>query len=133
MIAAAAIGCGGTPEACPSPGSFPSAPALTLPSASGGLQIVVRTSPQPLARGVNSAQYVVTDSSEKPVTGLEIAVVPWMPDMGHGASVQPSVAEQGDGIYDISCVDIIMPGTWQLRTTFSGPVADNATPTFQVQ
>jgi hypothetical protein len=85
-----------------------------------------------MARGVNELRYDVTDSAGKPVSGLNVAVTPWMPDMGHGSSVVPSVAEQSPGSYLVTCVDIPMPGTWQLRTTFSGPVSDNATPTFQV-
>jgi hypothetical protein len=133
LFAAAALHCGGSPSTCAPASSFPSDAATSLTSAAGKLSIQVRTSPQPLARGLNTAQYTVTDATGKPVTGLTLSVVPWMPDMGHGASIEPSVTEEGNGLYVVSCLDIAMPGTWELRTAFSGPVTDNATPTFQVQ
>jgi hypothetical protein len=133
IIAAAAVACGGSAGPCPSTASFSPAPQLALASNSGVLNLAVSTSPAPLARGVNELRYDVTDSTGKPVSGLNVAVTPWMPYMGHGSSVVPSVAEQSGGSYLVTCVDITMPGTWQLRTTFSGPVSDDATPTFQVQ
>jgi hypothetical protein len=46
--------------------------------------------------------------------------------------VQPSVAECRSGIYVATNVVFAMPGAWQLQTTISGPVSDNATPTFQI-
>ena len=52
--------------------------------------------------------------------------------MGHGASVRPSVTAQGGGRYVVANVDFSMPGQWQLRLTFSGPI-DLATPHLKVE
>ena len=132
LLGVAAASCGGNSDACSTVGTFPVAPATTLTSDSGGLQVEIRTSPQPLIRGADAVQYTITDANHQPSSGLQLQVVPWMPDMGHGSSVVPTVAEQGGGVYLVSCVDLAMPGTWQLRTTFSGPVSDSATPAFQI-
>jgi hypothetical protein len=125
--ALAACGGGGAP-----PVSFPATALQTLASSSGLLQIEVRTSPQPPLRGVDAAQYTVADAQHAPVLHLAIAVVPWMPDMGHGSAITPTVTEQGNGVYVLTDVDLAMPGAWQLRTTFSGAVADSVTPQFQI-
>jgi YtkA-like len=133
LVATATLRCGGEPNPCAPAATFPAAAALAIAGDSRKVELTVRTSPQPLARGLNTAQYTVADAAGAPLSGLEIAVVPWMIDMGHGSSIQPQVAEEeAPGVYLVSCLDLMMPGTWQLRTTFSGPVSDSATPTFQV-
>jgi hypothetical protein len=33
----------------------------------------------------------------------------------------------------VTDVHLFMPGTWELETTFSGPLSDHATPTFELQ
>jgi hypothetical protein len=52
--------------------------------------------------------------------------------MGHGASIVPSITDEGSGRYVASDVDFFMPGTWELRTTLAGALQDSATPTFQI-
>ena len=69
------------------------------------------------------------DRQGHPVEGLTLAMVPWMAEMGHGASVAPEVAEQGAGVYDWAKVYLAMPGRWQLRTTVTGSLSD----TFSVE
>jgi hypothetical protein len=126
-VALAACGGGGGP-----PLSFPATALQTLASGSGSLQIEVRTSPQPPVRGVDAAQYTVTDAQHAPVLHLGLQVTPWMPDMGHGSSIVPTVEEQGNGVYVLTDVDLAMPGAWQLRTTFTGSVSDSVAPQFQI-
>jgi hypothetical protein len=133
VVAFAVSACGGSTASCPTTASFSASPQLALASSSGALSLAVRTSPEPLARGMNEVQYQVSNTNGEGVSGLSLAVVPWMPDMGHGSSVLPVVTDEGQGTYLVTCVDIIMPGAWQLRTTFTGPVSDSATPTFQVE
>jgi hypothetical protein len=38
----------------------------------------------------------------------------------------------GSGRYVVSDVALVMPGTWELRTTFAGPTQDRATPSLQI-
>jgi len=65
--------------------------------------------------------------------GLTLTVTPWMPDMGHGTSIPPTVTARGSGLYDLTNVYLPMPGQVELRTQATGPVNDTAAPTFQVE
>lgn len=102
---------------------------------SNALAVAVRTWPaQPPELGNTSIQLTVTAaSSGEPAAGLSLDVLPWMPAMGHGTSKVPVVTETAPGVYQLDNVYMYMPGTWQLRTTFSGAVDDHVVPSFQVQ
>ncbi len=113
--------------------TFPADPLTTATSDTGALSLVLRTSPsQPPPRGACAVELTVTDASGAPKDGLTIDVVPWMPSHGHGASVVPSVVAKGGGKYVVTDVDLFMPGEWELRTTFTGPLSDHATPKIEV-
>lgn len=110
---------------------------MTVTSDSGNLHAEVRTSPsQPPTRGEQSVQLVITNADGSPAAGLKLDTTPWMPAMGHGASVTPSVTETTPGTYVIDDVDFFMPGTWELRTTVSSAApsstADHVAPSFQI-
>ena len=106
---------------------------LKVESESGALEVEVRTSPQPPTRGKNVVQLKVTTAQDgQGVAGLQLDVQPWMPDMGHGSSVTPTVTDEGGGVYLVDDVYLAMPGTWQLRTTLAGTSSDHATPSFQI-
>jgi hypothetical protein len=59
------------------------------------------------------------------MTGAGITAKPFMPDHGHGSSVTPSVTPMGsDGTYQVTDLDLFMPGIWQVTLTItpaSGP------------
>ncbi len=113
--------------------TFPAEALASMDSESGAYHVEVRTAPaQPPARGEVTVEYRVTGQDGKSSDGLAIDVVPWMPDMGHGASVSPVVTAEGEGRYVISNVALFMPGRWELRTTLAGSVTDRATPAFQI-
>ena len=132
LAGAPLLGCSGGPAGGANE-SFPADPLLTLASDTGALQIEVRTAPdQPPARGVISIEYRIARKDGTPADGLTLTIVPWMPDHGHGASVVPSVTPMGSGRYVVSDVALVMPGTWELRTTFAGPTQDRATPSLQI-
>jgi hypothetical protein len=125
------FGCGAAPRS--ENGSFPAEPLATIASVESKLVIEVRTAPaQPPERGVAAVQLVVKDRNGILQDGLEVAATPWMPAMGHGASVQPTVASPGKGTYLLDDVYLFMPGRWEIRTSFSGAVTDRATPAFDV-
>jgi hypothetical protein len=131
LASAAVLGCSSDPAQ--GSASFPAAAFATTASESGALTLEVRTSPdQPPSRGDISVEYRITGADGAPAEGLEIAVEPWMPAMGHGASIVPVVADDGEGRYVVSSVDLFMAGTWELRTTIAGSLQDSATPTFQI-
>jgi hypothetical protein len=131
LAGAPALGCGTDPAT--SSASFPEQALFTMTSASAALQVELRTAPdQPPGRGVIAVEYRITHSDGTPAEGLTLTMVPWMPAMGHGASVVPTVADMGGGRYVVSDVEVFMPGQWELRTTFAGPVQDSATPVLQI-
>jgi len=85
-----------------------------------------------------SMELTVTNMEDgSPVDGLTVEVVPWM-NMGNGVehgsieTPSPPVAQKGNGKYLIETVVFSMPGTWEVRMTFSGPVSDDAAPTFDI-
>ena len=106
----------------------------SVKSDSGTLSVVVATvSGAPVERGTNALELHITNASGAAVDGLSLNVVPWMPAMGHGASVKPSVHGEGQGVYLVENLELFMPGLWQLQTTFSNGVSDHAAPSFEVQ
>lgn len=134
LLASGSSGCGGGA----SPGannSFPARTLFELASDSGQQHVEVRTAPeQPPTRGIVEMQLTITDATTgTPANGLELSVVPWMPAMGHGASVTPTVVETAPGIYDLENLVLFMPGTWQIRTKWDGTAVDNVTPTLEVR
>jgi len=130
-----ALGCSADPGS-DAPVTFPAEPFATLASDTGALTIEIRTAPeQPPTRGLFSVEYRIaeaTTAAHPPAEGLTLSVVPWMPEMGHGSSIKPSVTAGGDGRYVVSDVDMVMPGKWELRTTIAGSSDDGATPTFEI-
>lgn len=95
----------------------------------------MRTAPdQPPTRGNVSLQLSITDAvSEEPLSGLDLKVVPWMPAMGHGTSVTPSIQEVSPGVYELRNLILYMPGTWQIRTDLVSASTDHVTPTFEIR
>ena len=106
-----------------------------LTSTSGRQRVEVRTAPdQPPTRGNVWMQLSVTDAmTGAPEVGLDVLAVPWMPAMGHGTSVKPTIVEASPGIYELRNLSLFMPGTWEIRTQFAGPATDHVTPTFDIR
>lgn len=132
-LAAALLACAACSGGAPSgPLTFPADAYLTTTSDSGSLRIELRSSPQPPTEGTNAVELTVTDaSSGKPRDGLAIAVSPFMPAMGHG-SVLATGSPEGNGKYLLPDVYLFMPGTWLLRTSFTGAATDHAAPTVDI-
>lgn len=127
---------------CSSSGALSSPDAATLPAEplraistdSGKLRIEIRTGPeQPPTRGNQTVEFVVVDAmTGTPAAGLTLDVVPWMPVMGHGTSLTPSVSETSPGTYVLTNVGLFMPGTWELRTNIAGAATDHTAPSFEI-
>jgi hypothetical protein len=126
-----ATACGSSPNVQE---DFESTPLATVLSDSGAFQLAVFTNPQPPTNGNVAVRYVITEvASMEPVDGLSLAIVPWMPAMGHGSTVVPSVSAAGSGVYNLNNVYLFMSGQWQLRTTITGGASDSAAPDLSVQ
>ncbi|MGA9755746.1 MAG: FixH family protein, partial [Desulfobaccales bacterium] len=81
----------------------------------------------------NTFDIIVHDKNGKEVTGAEINVVPWMPEMGHGVFDKPVVKEKGGGTYSVENVVLIMEGRWEMRLKIKKDNAeDNVTFAFPV-
>lgn len=121
VFSASILECGGS-EADPSAG-FPEHALATFATDDGSLVIDVRTSPeQPPTRGASRVQLRVHEAATgTPRDGLTVSAVPWMPAMGHGASVRPTVVATSDGVYELSDVTMFMPGRWELRAELAEP------------
>jgi len=84
---------------------------------------LVAATPAPPAKGDNTWTVEIVDAAGKPVSGATVAVVPFMPDHGHGTAVAPTVTpEAAPGKYLISKMNLPMAGYWDitLSVTVSG-------------
>ncbi len=79
-----------------------------------------------------SLELTALDAKGAPLDGVTMSAVPWMPAMGHGASTVPTVIAKGHGVYQLSNVNLFMPGHWEVRVSMSGAVTDKTTLTFDV-
>ena len=134
LLLAAPLACGGSTDDTSSVGTFSATPAAVVTTDSGTYRIEVHSAPDALpTRGVNSLRLLVTHAADgTPASDLAVAIVPFMPAMGHGGSVTPSVvADAEPGTYTVSNVYFFMPGLWELRTTIA--TDDHATAQFEVQ
>jgi hypothetical protein len=115
LLLLAQAGCG----AAASEGAheFTGAPYATAETAQHLYEMAVRFNPEATPmRGVNAIELTVVDASGV-ARPLSVSLLPWMPAMNHGSSVQPSVVSAGEGRYLVEGVSMFMPGRWQLRVT----------------
>jgi hypothetical protein len=95
-------------------------PGLSVTSTSGTRKFILLSSqPAPPARGTNTWQLRITDAAGQNEPGLSVSVLPFMPDHGHGTSVNASVTANPDGTYTAAPLYFFMPGVW--RVTFATP------------
>lgn len=112
-------------------------PAFDQPvaSESGDLTAWLTSAPETVpVRGENQIWLELRETATGAVVeGLELAVLPFMPAMGHGSATRPTVTELGAGRYQLDDVSLTMSGLWELQTTISGPLADYVAPRFEVE
>lgn len=108
---------------------------MIVTSTSGLLRVSARTlDDEPPVRGANPFDIEVIRADDgAAMDGLSLTVTPWMPAMGHGTSVRPTVTAIGDGGYRADNVFLFMPGLWELRVSITGSVQDDAAPRFQIR
>jgi hypothetical protein len=91
----------------------------------GGIELAVfELADRAVARGVNTVRVVPSAA-----VGT-LAVTPWMPVMGHGSSVTPTVEAEGGG-FVVTELYLAMPGRWELRCDVGE--RDHATLAFDIQ
>jgi hypothetical protein len=92
--------------------------------------------PAPPAKGNNTWTVRVLDGKGDPVNGAAIVTKAFMPDHGHGSSIKPQATGKGDdGTYEITPVNLFMPGVWQITFTVTpaGGKAESAIVNFCVE
>ena len=121
----------GTPAAAPPPADDDSgiviscendsrvmqfASGMSVTSMSGNVKVaLMAASPAPPEIELNTWTLSVTDASGNAIPNAAPVMVPWMPDHGHGPSVQPSVVATGDGkTFKVTDIDLFMAGVWRL-------------------
>ncbi len=80
---------------------------------SGASVAIVSAEPSPPAAGLNEWRIEITDNSGVPVSDASVIATTWMPAHSHPAP-EPVVTSLGSGTYDLSAVNFIMPGLWQV-------------------
>ncbi len=131
IVICATVACGTTDSSL---NDGPLVQVAEATSASGAYAVTVFAHTSTLTRGNYILQYVFTSSTDgSPVDGLAITLVPWMPAMGHGTSITPTVTPLGSGAYELDDIDLYMAGLWQLRTTTTADQPDDVEPTLQVE
>jgi hypothetical protein len=89
---------------------------MSVTSASGNVKVsLMAASPAPPEIELNVWTLSVTDGSGNAIPNAAPVMVPWMPDHGHGPSVQPTTTAMGDGkTFKVTDIDLFMAGVWRL-------------------
>jgi hypothetical protein len=92
------------------------AAGLSATSSDGTLKVsIAGAQPAPPEKGINTWTIQLADGSGNPVSGATMSVTPWMPDHSHGSSIVPQVMPMASaGTYEVSLLDLFMPGLWQV-------------------
>jgi hypothetical protein len=98
------------------------APNLTVTSDNASLKFVlVQSNPAPPSRGTDEWTLRITNPSGTALDNLAVTVVPFMPDHGHGTSVNATVTANADGTYTANPLYLFMPGVWRITFTTTPP------------
>ena len=135
LIALAACGGSKTGEGVPDAGydcaSDPRGETFSAGMAKTGTQglmtfKLMSSTPAPPARGDNTWELDIVDTTGAPVAGATVTVVPFMPDHNHGTSIKAQVTETSPGHYEATPVNLWMVGFWQI--TVEAKPANNGAP-----
>jgi len=84
---------------------------------------LVEASPSPPAKGSNTWRLHLRDVDGNPVEDADLRVRLFMPRHGHGAPT-PDVTVNENGEYEISRINFIMGGLWEVRLYEQDQAAD---------
>ena len=102
------------------------APGMSVASTNKALTFALLSSnPGPPAKGNDTWIIKVTDTTSQPQPALNLSVLPFMPDHGHGTSVNASITNNHDGTYTVAPLYFFMPGVWRITFASASP-ADTA-------
>ena len=78
---------------------------------------LLASDPGPPWKGDNTWMLRVAGSDGAPADNLMLAVVPFMPDHGHGTPIKVRVTPSAGGNYKLERVNLFMAGLWQVTIT----------------
>jgi hypothetical protein len=97
---------------------------LTKSGEVGFVQVaLLDAAPAPPEKGDNRWVVRVLDDGAAPLAGATISDVrPWMPDHGHGTSIEPVIGAPGsDGAVEVDHIDFRMAGVWTVTIEVTTP------------
>lgn len=128
---ATSSGAGGSPaESTECTGDFDRfEPGMTTQATPGNITVeLARADPSPpVVRRDNVWWLKLTDADGNAVSGAELVASPYMPKHQHG-SAEVVVEDEGEGQYQLSPIELVMPGVWEipLSVTPAGGAASTA-------
>ena len=87
---------------------------LSESGAAGYTATLMEASPFPVSRDDNDWTLELTDAGDNPAGGLDLVFDPQMPDHGHGTPVRATVTETDAGTYEVTRINLWMPGYWEI-------------------
>ena len=81
----------------------------------------------PVVRSDNTWWLELSDTEGAAVSGARLVASPYMPKHQHG-SAEVVVEQQSEGKYQLSPIELIMPGVWEIPLTIT-PVGDDESET----
>ncbi|MEB2312217.1 MAG: FixH family protein [Sorangiineae bacterium] len=90
-----------------------------LKSQSGAYLVRYTPIPDPPVTGKNQLTLELTRAKGGAVDDATLEVTPWMPAMGHGSPVQPTVQNLGSGRYSVDDLGYTMPGRWEVQVALT--------------
>lgn len=95
-------------------------------TAAGKMNVMLMSAtPNPPTKGDNTWMIHVTDAAGMAVDGATIKVTPFMPEHGHGSSIDVMVTPKGSGgEYTLDPVNFSMPGVWETTMDITTSTGD---------
>lgn len=119
---------------CPSDPVKPYEAGMSVKGIAGRIDVAIMDAqPAPPGRGNNTWTIALKDGSGKALDGLTVTAKSCMPKHGHCATVVPTITPKGGGLYDLTPLDLYMPGYWQITIATTGAVTDQAVFDFCVE
>jgi hypothetical protein len=84
----------------------------------------------PIVRSDNTWWLELSDADGAPVSGARLVASPYMPKHQHG-SAEVVVEEQSEGRYQLSPIELIMPGVWEVPLSITPEGDDESQTTFR--
>jgi len=116
-----ALACGGDdegsfePQNCSTEDRAPTFELGLAETGGSGYRVTVTDSfPFPVARDDNDWTITIADGDGAIAAGLDVVLDPQMPDHGHGTPVKATVAETDPGTYEVTRINLWMPGYWEI-------------------